>query len=169
MFNKRLLLPLLTLHLPLLRSLLPSMLVPAAVPQTAPLPSTPAARLAHETLQEHTEKRRRLYWDWTENVLMLLWCCAESNVKILGGLNNAGAELVEFLLILFAAQGLGLESADREDGQGMEVEQGGKKGKKVKKAAEKKERIPLFVAVTAGEAPPASLSACDLITDLSTL
>lgn len=167
MHNKRLLLPLLTLHLPLLRSLLPSMLLPPSAPVVAPLPSTAADREAADALNEHAEKRRRLYWDWCENVLTLLWCAAESNTKILASLNTAGNDLVEFLMAFLDVKGLGLDV--NETGDGMDVEGAlKKKGKKVKKDTL---RVPLFVAVTAGmfSLPPFTSQASELIQCFSSL
>lgn len=155
MHNKRLLLPLLTLHMPMLLQLLPSLLVPAVGPVTAALPSTAAAREQADISNERTDKRRRLYWDWAENVIMLLWCCAESNTKILSSLNAAGAPLIDFLMAFLDANAIGI--ADEADQDGMDVE--GKKGKKVKRnATAKKERVPLFVAVTAGAPIQSALS-----------
>lgn len=83
---------------------------------------------------------------------MLIWCLAESNTKILGTLNNVGEGVVRFLMSYLAGEGLGIGSEGETDG--MEVEEGkAKKGKKVKKVEEKKERVPLFVALAAGKAP----------------
>lgn len=145
MHNKRLLLPLLSVHLPLLVSLLPTMLQPAPAPHVAPLPSTPLQREAADILNDRNDKRRRLYWDWVENVLTLLWCCAESNTKILATLNAGGKGIVEFLLAFLDAEGLGMDSASD-----MNVDSSSKKGKKAKKDVVRKERVPLFVAVAAG-------------------
>lgn len=81
---------------------------------------------------------------------MLIWCLAESNTKILGTLNNVGEGVVRFLMSYLAGEGLGIGSEGETDG--MEVEEGkAKKGKKVKKVEEKKERVPLFVALAAGK------------------
>ena len=146
MHNKRLLLPLTTTHLLPLLSLLPSLLGPAPAPHVAPLPSTPEQRVAAEILNSRNEKRRRLFWDWSENVLMLLWCLAESNTKILASLNATGDKLVEFTMAFLDAKAMGLSEGDTD---GMDVE-GAKKGKKGKKVAGAKERVPLFVALAAG-------------------
>ena len=146
MHNKKLLQPLLNIQIPLLLSLLPSQLQPAPAPHAAPLPSTPAQREAADILNSRNEMRRGLYWDWNENLITLLWCCAESNTKILTSLNAGGQGIIDYLMAFLESGGLGLE----EDGDDMEGVKGGKKGKKVKKEASKKERVPLFVAVAAG-------------------
>jgi hypothetical protein len=151
MNNKKLLIPIIDSHLPLLLSLLPDMLLPPKPKLSATLPSTPADRATIDQFNDKNEKRRSLYWDWTENVLMLLWCCAESNTKILTSLNSAGQPLIQFLLAFLDAASLGIDiDSNDDDDDRMELEN--KKGKKVKKDAtkSKKERIPLFVAVTAG-------------------
>ena len=147
MHNKKLLQPLLNVQIPLLLSLLPSQMQPAPAPHTAPLPSTPLQREAADILNSRNETRRGLYWDWNENLITLLWCCAESNTKILTSLNAGGQGIVDYLMAFLESGGLGLE----EDGDGMEGVVGAKKGKKVKKEVSKKERVPLFVAVAAGE------------------
>lgn len=160
MHNKKLLTPLATTHLPLLLSLLPTLLLSPPTPLTAPLPSTPTQRLAVEFQNNRTEKRRRLYWDWSENVLYLIWCLAESNTKILGSLNNVGDKLIEFLVKFLESEALGIEGIEINLEDGMDVEGGTsngngseKKGKKSKKGktVEKKERVPLFCAVAAGK------------------
>lgn len=77
---------------------------------------------------------------------MLLWCLAESNTKILASLNATGDKLVEFTMAFLDAKAMGLSEGDTD---GMDVE-GAKKGKKGKKVAGAKERVPLFVALAAG-------------------
>ena len=147
MHNKKLLQPLLNVQIPLLLSLLPLQLQPAPAPHVAPLPSTPAQREAADVLNSRNETRRGLYWDWNENLITLLWCCAESNTKILTSLNAGGQGIVDYLMSFLESSGLGLE----EDSDGMDGVKGAKKGKKVKKEVSKKERVPLFVAVAAGQ------------------
>lgn len=81
---------------------------------------------------------------------MLLWCLAETNTKVLNGLNAHASLLVEFALRLIDCKALGLGTAFIESNL-MDVE-GKKNSKKNKKSAEqKRERVPLFVAVAAGE------------------
>ncbi|KAK4700471.1 hypothetical protein P7C70_g5779, partial [Phenoliferia sp. Uapishka_3] len=138
MHNKRILLPLTTTHLPLLATMLPSMLGPAPAPITAPLPSTPAQREDAQVENEKVEHRRRLYWDWTENVVFILWSLAESNTKILASLNAIGEDLVVFLGRLVASEG--------GDAGEMDVEAKKRKGKKA--AANKS--VPIGVALAAG-------------------
>lgn len=175
MHNKKLLTPLATTHLPLLLSLLPSLLLPAPAPLKAPLPSTPTQRLAVEFQNNRNEKRRRLYWDWSENVLYLIWCLAESTTRILGSLNNVGEGLIGFLVSYLESEALRIESIEMGLEDGMDVEGGNgseKKGKKSKKGktVEKKERVPLFCAVAAGKfflfLPSFLFSNIDLILEL---
>ncbi|KAL8276569.1 hypothetical protein RQP46_011059 [Phenoliferia psychrophenolica] len=145
MHNKRLLLPLTSTHLPLLASLLPTLLGPTPPPITAPLPSTPADREAAQVANEHAEHRRRLFWDWTENVVFLLWALAESNTKILASLNAVGQDLIVFLGALVRVDG---------DEAGGEDAKGGKKGKKA--AAVKS--VPVGVALAAAQTLHALIS-----------
>ncbi|SGY16741.1 BQ5605_C012g06971 [Microbotryum silenes-dioicae] len=160
MHNKKVLVPLVTHHLPILIQLLPERLgrVPRAAPATAPLPSTAEDRKRVEAENDSRDTRHRLYWDWCENVAMLLWCLAETNTKVLNGLNAHASLLVEFALALIDCEALGLGAAFVES-QGMEVEgkKGGKKNKKT--AGQKRERVPLFVAVAAAQFLNAFLSA----------
>ena len=139
MHNKRLLLPLTTSHLPLLSALLPSLLGPAPAPITAPLPSTPADRERAAEANEKVEHRRRLGWDWIENVVFLLWALAESNTKILASLNAVGVDLIVFLGQLVRGE---------REGEG---DGGTKKGKK---AAQAVKSVPVAVALAAGESTP---------------
>lgn len=149
MHNKRLLLPLISTHLPLLLPRVHEMLLPPAEPLKPTLPASPEQRKQVEELNAKNDQRRRMFWDWSENVFMLLWCLAESTTKILGSLNAHADKIVEFALAYLDEGALGLSELDQEGG--MDVE-GGKKGKKAKKAdASKRERVPLFVAVSAGE------------------
>ncbi|GAA5979527.1 hypothetical protein JCM5350_004923 [Sporobolomyces pararoseus] len=157
MHNKRLLLPLLTCHLPLLLAYLPTLLSPPQAPIKPSLPATPADRTACDLLNEANETLRRVYWDWAENVLVLLWCLAESNTKILGSLNAQGDKIVELIMAFLEEDKLGIAEAAGVNGEndvegGMEVD--GKKKKQSKKDKEKEKkalRVPLFVAVAAAQ------------------
>ncbi|GAA5915546.1 Syo1p [Sporobolomyces salmoneus] len=156
MHNKRLLLPLLGCHLPLLLAYLPTLLSPPQAPVKPSLPATPADRTAADLVNEANETLRRVYWDWAENVLVLLWCLAESNTKILGSLNAQGDKIVELIMAFLEEDKLGIaESAGINGGEnegGMEVD--GKKKKQSKKDKEKGKkalRVPLFVAVAAAQ------------------
>ncbi|GAA6019291.1 hypothetical protein JCM11491_001305 [Sporobolomyces phaffii] len=151
MHNKRLLLPLLSCHLPLLLAYLPAVLAPPA-PQVKPaLPATPADRTACDLANEANETLRRVYWDWAENVLVLLWCLAESNTKILSSLNAHGGPIVELIMAFLDEDRLGIaESAGVQDG-GMQVEGAHKKKKQPQGKKDKALRVPLFVAVAAAQ------------------
>lgn len=151
--NKRVLLPLTSTHLPLLSKLVTSLLGPPPAKIVAPLPSTAEQRREAEEMNENVEGRRRLGWDWIENVLTLLWCLAESNTKILASLNGVGKELVEFLMLFLKEENIGIVGVGA--GEGMEVE-GPKKGKKT--VSPPRGRVPLFVATAAGECPLVSNS-----------
>ena len=147
--NKRVLLPLANSHIPALAALLDARLAPPTPKLVAPLPSTPEQRKAVEEVNDLNEEKRRMYWDWAENVLTLLWCLAESNTKILASL-NALEGLGSFCLSFLAGGRLGIGEAEMGDAM---VEDGKKKkGKKV--ATGPSERVPLFVAVAAGQSPP---------------
>ena len=156
MHNKRLLLPLLSSHLPLLLTYLPTLLHPAQPPVKPSLPATPADRTLCDLTNEANETLRRVYWDWAENVLVLLWCLAESNTKILASLNAQGDKIVQLIMAYLEEERLGIaESAGvtSEEG-GMELDGGGKKkkpGKKEKEKEKKSLKVPLFVAVAAGK------------------
>ncbi|GAA6060710.1 hypothetical protein JCM10212_003331 [Sporobolomyces blumeae] len=156
MHNKRLLLPLLASHVPLLLTYLPTLLSPASAPVKPSLPATPADRAACDAVNEANETLRRVYWDWAENVLVLLWCLAESNTKILATLNAQGDKLVELVMAFLGEEKLGIaESAGLGEGEedgGMDVEGSKKKkGKKDKEREKKALRVPLFVAVAAAQ------------------
>ncbi|GAA6034413.1 hypothetical protein JCM8097_002713 [Rhodosporidiobolus ruineniae] len=159
MHNKRLLLPLTSVHLPLLASYLPAQLLPAPPPLKPSLPATPAERQRVELANEGHETLRAGYWDWAENCLTLLWSLAESNTKILAALNTHAAAIVGLCLGFLQEGRLGLEKSEGEDG--MEVEAGAKKHKK-KDAKEKEKKkgakVPLFVAVAAAQTLHAFLS-----------
>lgn len=152
MHNKRLLLPLTTTHLPQLgSSSLRTELGPAPEPLKPSLPASPAQRQQVDEQNAVIQAKRRLYWDWSENVLTLVWCLAESTTKILGSLNNHAKEIVECSAAYLDARALGLVEGANGAGDGMDVE-GAKKGAKSKtKKGSKTDRVPLFVAVTAGE------------------
>ncbi|GAA5982299.1 hypothetical protein JCM11641_002000 [Rhodosporidiobolus odoratus] len=155
MHNKRLLLPLVTIHLPLLALYLPLQLGPAHVPVKPSLPATPEQRKAAELLNESHETLRAGYWDWAENVLVLLWCLAESNTKILGALNAHAGLIVGICMAFLEEEKMGLEKGEQADG--MQVEAGGKKKKKEGKGR-KGAKVPLFVAVAAAQTLHAFLS-----------
>ncbi|SCV67767.1 BQ2448_5378 [Microbotryum intermedium] len=160
MHNKKVLVPLVTHHLPILIQLLPERLgrVPRPVPATASLPSTAKDRKRVEADNDTRETRHRLYWDWCENVAMLLWCLAETNTKVLNGLNAHASLLVEFALGLIDCEALGLGAAFNEsNGMDIEGKKGGKKSRK--SAAQMRERVPLFVAVAAAQFLNAFMSA----------
>ncbi|GAA5858433.1 hypothetical protein JCM1840_001202 [Sporobolomyces johnsonii] len=152
MHNKRLLLPLLSSHLPLLLLYLPAQLAPAPAPLKPTLPATAAERKSVELANEAAETLRRVYWDWAENVLVLLWCLAESNTKILGSLNAQGDRIVELVMAFLREERVGIEGALDEEEGGMNVDKGAKvkKGKK-EKEAQKGSRVPLYVAVAAAQ------------------
>ncbi|GAA5950125.1 hypothetical protein JCM21900_004604 [Sporobolomyces salmonicolor] len=152
MHNKRLLLPLLSSHLPLLLLYLPPQLAPAPAPLKPNLPATAADRKSVELANEAAETLRRVYWDWAENVLVLLWCFAESNTKILGSLNAQGDRIVELVMAFLMEERVGIEGALAEEEGGMDVDKGakGKKGKK-EKDAQTGSRVPLYVAVAAAQ------------------
>ncbi|GAA5885287.1 hypothetical protein JCM16303_005988 [Sporobolomyces ruberrimus] len=155
MHNKRILLPLLSCHLPLLLAYLPTLLSPAQAPVKPSLPATPADRTAADLLNESNETLRRVYWDWAENVLVLLWCLAESNTKILGSLNAQGDKIVELIMAFLEEEKLGIAESAGVSGDtegGMEVDSKKKKPSKKDKEKEKKAlRVPLFVAVAAAQ------------------
>lgn len=160
MHNKRLLLPLTTIHIPLLAHFLPSQLGPAPQPQKPSLPATPEQRRAVEDANEAQDTLRRSFWDWSENVFVLLWCLAESNTKILGSLNGNAQAIVGLCIGFLAESALGIERNAHvaelagEEGAhgGMDVESKKPKKKDVKKEQAKKARVPLFVAVAAAQA-----------------
>ncbi|BGO90467.1 hypothetical protein NBRC10512_004727 [Rhodotorula toruloides] len=160
MHNKRLLLPLTTIHIPLLAHFLPSQLGPAPQPQKPSFPATPEQRRAVEDANEAQDTLRRSFWDWSENVCVLLWCLAESNTKILGSLNAHAQGIVGLCMGYLAESALGIERnaqvaelADEQGGRGaMEVESKKPKKKDVKKEQAKKVRVPLFVVVAAAQA-----------------
>ncbi|GAA6008534.1 hypothetical protein JCM10207_007147 [Rhodosporidiobolus poonsookiae] len=158
MHNKRLLLPLTTVHLPLLALYLPCQLAnnPAPPKPHATDNLTPAEREAATLAHEAHETLRAGFWDWAENVLVLLWCLAESNTKILAALNPHAGAIVGLCMGFLDAERLGVERVEglgRGEGEdGMEVEGGGKKKKSASKQAKdarKRTRVPLFVAVAA--------------------
>ncbi|KAM0750209.1 hypothetical protein T439DRAFT_380929 [Meredithblackwellia eburnea MCA 4105] len=147
MNNKRLLLPLFTHHLPLLAQLLPSLLSATPPPPiVAPLPSTPQERDQAAEENARQENRRKLYWDWAENVVYLVWCFAESNTKILASLNSQGGEpLIAFLgslLRVFPGSG---------SGDGMDGVEDSKNKKKNKKAEKGGKTVPVAVALAAAQ------------------
>ncbi|GAA5934107.1 Syo1p [Sporobolomyces koalae] len=154
MHNKRLLLPLLSSHLPLLLAYLPTVLAPAQPPVKPSLPATPADRTACDLVNEANETLRRVYWDWAENVLVLLWCLSESNTKILASLNAQGDKIVELIMAFLEEDKLGIaESAGLEDHEGV-MQLDAKKKQKSKKDKDKEKkalRVPLFVAVAAAQ------------------
>ncbi|GAA5837183.1 hypothetical protein JCM11251_005279 [Rhodosporidiobolus azoricus] len=163
MHNKRVLLPLTSVHLPLLAVYLPSVLGPAPAPLKPSLPATPEERERVELANEANETLRQGYWDWAENVLVLLWSLAESNTKILASLNAHGEAIVQLCMSFLAEERLGLDKVQVEgaDGEGMDVEAGDrkKKGKKdAKDKGKKGGRVPLFVAVAAAQTLHAFLS-----------
>ncbi|GEM06630.1 proteophosphoglycan ppg4 [Rhodotorula toruloides] len=160
MHNKRLLLPLTTIHNPLLAHFLPSQLGPAPQPQKPTFPATPEQRRAIEDANEAQDTLRRSFWDWSENVFVLLWCLAESNTKILGSLNAHAQGIIDLCMGYLAESALGIEGnaqvaelAGEQGGHGgMHVESKKPKKKDVKKEQAKKSRVPLFVAVAAAQA-----------------
>ncbi|BGP14836.1 hypothetical protein JCM10213_002725 [Rhodosporidiobolus nylandii] len=152
MHNKRLLLPLVSVHLPLLAAYLPSQLAPAPAPVKPALPAGPAERKAAELANEAQETLRAGYWDWAENVLVLLWSLAESNTKILASLNGSAGAIVALCMAFLEEERLGLE----KKADGMDIE-GGKKKKKDAKG-KKGARVPMFVAVAAAQTLHAFLS-----------
>lgn len=164
MHNKRLLLPLATIHLPLLAHFLPQQLAPAPALVKPELPATAEQRRAAEDANEAQDTLRRSFWDWAENVLTLLWCLAESNTKILASLNGHAEAIVGLCMALLDEDRLGVDKHEGDEGEngGMEVESGKKQKKKdAKKAQAKKARVPLFVAVAAGAHPsPPCRSQC---------
>ncbi|KAM0788603.1 hypothetical protein ACM66B_001724 [Microbotryomycetes sp. NB124-2] len=153
MHNKRLLLPLMQTHVPLLASKLQQQLEPAPEPVQAPLPSTAEQRKQAQEQNAHNDLHRRIYWDWAENVLTLLWCLSESTTKILTSLNAHGDKIVEFAMAFLNEHALDIASSSSSSSSsmaqnGMSVD--GKHSKKDKKA-DKREREPLFVAVAAAQ------------------
>ncbi|BGP46950.1 hypothetical protein JCM10450v2_002802 [Rhodotorula kratochvilovae] len=161
MHNKRLLLPLATIHLPLLAHFLPQQLAPALALVKPELPATAEQRRAAEDANEAQDTLRRSFWDWAENVLTLLWCLAESNTKILASLNGHAEAIVGLCMTLLDEDRLGVDKHEGNEGEngGMEVESGKKQKKKdAKKAQAKKARVPLFVAVAAAQTLHAFIS-----------
>lgn len=164
MHNKRLLLPLATIHLPLLAHFLPHQLAPPPAPVKPTLPATAEQRRAADAANEAHDTLRRSFWDWTENVLTLVWCLAESNTKILAGLNAHAEHIVALCVALLDEDRLGIDKLDGDEQRGegaaaaqggMDVEGGAAGGKALKKKDAKREkakrlRVPLFVAVAAG-------------------
>ncbi|BGP30940.1 hypothetical protein JCM10296v2_002702 [Rhodotorula toruloides] len=159
MHNKRLLLPLTTIHIPLLAHFLPSQLGPAPQPQKPSFPATSEQRRAVEDANEAQDTLRRSFWDWSENVCVLLWCLAESNTKILGSLNAHAQGIGGLCMSFLDESALGIERnaqfaelAGEQGGRGgMDVESKKPKKKDVKKEQAKKVRVPLFVAVAAAQ------------------
>ncbi|GAA5861364.1 hypothetical protein JCM8547_006106 [Rhodosporidiobolus lusitaniae] len=154
MHNKRLLLPLLSIHVPLLTAYLPAVLGPAPEKVKPNLPATPAERERVDLLNEAQETLRAGYWDWAENVLVLLWSLAESNTKILAALNAHAGAIVGLCVGFLSEERLGIEKKGGAGGEedGMEVEGAGKKGKKDKKGKKSAgAKVPLFVAVAAAQ------------------
>ncbi|GAA5911439.1 hypothetical protein JCM8208_005060 [Rhodotorula glutinis] len=163
MHNKRLLLPLATVHLPLLAHFLPHQLAPPPAPVKPALPATAEQRRAADAANEAHDTLRRSFWDWTENVLTLVWCLAESNTKILAGLNAHAEQIVALCVALLDEDRLGIDKLDGDEGAagpgGMDVE-GGKalKKKDAKREKAKRLRVPLFVAVAAAQTLHAFIS-----------
>ncbi|GAA5900210.1 hypothetical protein JCM6882_002275 [Rhodosporidiobolus microsporus] len=161
MHNKRLLLPLTSIHLPLLAAYLPLVVAPAPAPLKPNLLATPAERERVDLANEAQETLRAGYWDWAENVLVLLWSLAESNTKILAALNAHGEAIVKLCVGFLSEDRLGIEKVGVEgvEMDGMDVE-AGKKHKKKDAAGKGKKgaRVPLFVAVAAAQSLHAFLS-----------
>ncbi|GAA5840740.1 hypothetical protein JCM9279_001204 [Rhodotorula babjevae] len=166
MHNKRLLLPLATIHLPLLAHFLPHQLAPPPAPVKPALPATAEQRRAADAANEAHDTLRRSFWDWTENVLTLVWCLAESNTKILAGLNAYAEHIVALCVALLDEDRLGIDKLDGDEQRGegaaaggMDVE-GGKalKKKDAKREKAKRLRVPLFVAVAAAQTLHAFIS-----------
>ncbi|KAK4053545.1 hypothetical protein OIV83_001713 [Microbotryomycetes sp. JL201] len=149
MHNKRVLLPLMQTHVPLLTFKLQHQLEPAPEPIQAPLPSTAEQRKHASETNAQNDLHRRIFWDWSENVLTLLWCLSESTTKILTSLNAHGDKIVDFAMSFLNEHALDIASAAKAPVEnGMTLD--GKHGKKNKKA-DKREREPLFVAVAAAQ------------------
>lgn len=149
MHNKRLLLPLMSTHLPLLVPRVHEMLLPPAEPLKPTLPATAEQRKQVDEQNAKNDQRRRMFWDWSENVFMLLWCLAESTTKILGSLNAHADKILDFSMAYLDQGALGLTALGEENGMDVEGKKRSKKGQKADEA--KRERVPLFVAVSAGE------------------
>ncbi|GAA6052018.1 hypothetical protein JCM3770_002323 [Rhodotorula araucariae] len=161
MHNKRLLLPLATIHLPLLSHFLPQQLATPPAPVKPELPATAEQRRAAEDANEAQDTLRRSFWDWAENVLTLLWCLSESNTKILASLNGHAEAIVGLCMALLDEDRLGVDKHEGDEGEngGMDVESGKKQKKKdAKKDKAKKARVPLFVAVAAAQTLHAFIS-----------
>ncbi|GJN87628.1 hypothetical protein Rhopal_000583-T1 [Rhodotorula paludigena] len=162
MHNKRLLLPLTTIHLPLLSHFLVAQLAPPAPPVQPPLPASAEARRAADDANEASDTLRRSYWDWCENTLVLLWCLAESNTKILASLNAHADLIVRFCVALLDEDRLGIERFEGvNEGEDAGMRNGAEKGAKKKdqrKDKAKRGRVPLFVAVAAAQTLHAVLS-----------
>lgn len=140
MHNKRILQPLVSVHLPLLTQFLPLRLGPAPALVKPSMPATAGARRAAEDLNEANDTLRRSFWDWAENTLTVLWCLAESNTKILASLNQH-AQAIVGLCVAFLQHAIDFSGDD----------EAASKGKGKQQPAPKQSRVPLYVAVAAGE------------------
>lgn len=140
MHNKRILQPLVSVHLPLLTQFLPIRLGPAPALVKPSMPATAGARRAAEDLNEANDTLRRSFWDWAENTLTVLWCLAESNTKILASLNQH-AQAIVGLCVAFLQHAIDFSGDD----------EAANKGKGKQQPAPKQSRVPLYVAVAAGE------------------
>lgn len=143
MHNKRILQPLVSVHLPLLAQFLPIRLAPAPALVKPSMPATAGARRAAEDLNEANDTLRRSFWDWAENTLTVLWCLAESNTKILASLNQH-AQAIVGLCVAFLQHAIDFSVEDEES-------EAANKGKGKQQPAPKQSRVPLYVAVAAGE------------------
>lgn len=147
MHNKRILQPLVSVHLPLLTQFLPLRLGPAPPLVKPSMPATAGARRAAEDVNEANDTLRRSFWDWAENTLTVLWCLAESNTKILASLNQH-AQAIVGLCVAFLQHAIDFSVED----------EAANKGKGKQQPAPKQSRVPLYVAVAAGEPTMWSLS-----------
>ncbi|GAA5880505.1 hypothetical protein JCM3774_000630 [Rhodotorula dairenensis] len=148
MHNKRMLQPLVAVHLPLLARFLPVQLGPAPPAVKPTMPATAADRRAAEDTNEANDTLRRSFWDWAENTLTLLWCLAESNTKILTSLNQH-AQAIVALCVAFLQHAIDFdldgtaESDAASKGKGKQQQQ--------QSGGARKSRVPLYVAVAAAQ------------------
>lgn len=161
MHNKRLLLPLTTTHFTALGPLVLQArgAAPVPAPKQPTLPASAEQRRAAEEDNARDEAKRKLVWDWSENVLTLLWCLAESTTKILTSLNAHADKIIQLTMMFLDAEALGLQQPAVQSG-GMDVD-GDKKGGKKKNKKDQRDhaRVPLFVAVAAAQTLHAFISA----------
>ncbi|KAK4050927.1 hypothetical protein OIO90_004903 [Microbotryomycetes sp. JL221] len=150
MHNKRLLMPLINNHVPLLLSRFQQQVEgkPTLI-DSPPLPSLAQDRKTVEEQNQKEQTRFKLFWDWSENVMTLFWCLSESTNKILSSLNLYADKLIEFAMLFLNERALGI-SGIVTNNESMSADATAKLNKKDKKP-DTNERVPLFVAIAAAQ------------------